>query len=354
MPVTLAVLAKSPASTSRTSMPPSAGSGEPSERSITFDATRVVLGRAASADLVLPDASVSQRHASIRTSGAEYAVVDEGSTNGTFVGGTRLTPHLPRTLRSGDRLRLGRVWVEVRFNTAPATRDLALATRDLAMAMVAELLGGDAHAAARVEVHGGPDDGASVTLTEEGRSYVVGRGEGCDLVLSDPDASRQHVLFVRHAAQTFVVDLGSKNGSYLGPERLPVEREVRVASGQAVELGRTRLVHEEPAVRVLARLSTAPEDEVLDESLAPPSPPSPPPPPASVGVGAEEAAPPVSAAPKSEGEPASAAPRSLSPASRRAPRGRGLSAADVAVVLGALTLIGLSVAGLYWLVGPGR
>ncbi|HRG97819.1 MAG TPA: FHA domain-containing protein, partial [Polyangiaceae bacterium] len=288
MPVTLAVLSKSsPGAPRSTSTPPSAGASERPERSITFDATRVVLGRAASADLVLPESSVSQRHASIRTSGAEYAVVDEGSTNGTFVGDVRLTPHVPRTLRSGDRLRLGRVWVEVRFNSAPATRDLALATRDLAMAMAADLLGGGDLAAARVEVHGGPDDGAAIALTEEGRAYVVGRGEGCDLLLADPDTSRQHVLFVRRGEQTFVVDLGSKNGSYLGPERLPAEREVRVASGQTVELGRTRLVHEEPAVRVLASLSAAPDDEVLDEE------PPPPPPRSSAAPGAEAAAPPT-------------------------------------------------------------
>lgn len=349
MPVTLAVLSTSSGSRSTASGPPSAGGDRP-ERSITFDATRVVLGRAASADLVLPESSVSQRHASIRTSGAEYAVVDEGSTNGTFVGDVRLTPHVPRTLRSGDRLRLGRVWVEVRFNSAPATRDLALATRDLAMAMAAELLGGGEQAAARIEVHGGPDDGAAIALTEEGRAYVVGRGEGCDLLLSDPDTSRQHVLFLRRAEQTYVVDLGSKNGSYLGPDRLPVEREVRIASGQTVELGRTRLVHEEPAVRVLASLSAAPDDEVLEEE------PPPPPPRAS----ARPSEPPPSAPATTPGDPPAPAsasrepPRSAAPASRRATRGRGLSAADVAVVLGALTLIGLSAAGLYWLVGPGR
>lgn len=353
MPVTLAVLSKRLPSPG-TSTPPSAEAGARSERAITFDATRVVLGRAASADLVLPDASVSQRHASIRTSGAEYAVVDEGSTNGTFVGEVRLTPHVPRPLRSGDRLRLGRVWVEVRFNAAPATRDLGLATRELAMAMAADLLGGVDQAAARVEVHGGPDDGATIALTEEGRAYMVGRGEGCDLLLTDPDTSRQHVLFVRRGEQTYVVDLGSKNGAYLGPDRLPAEREVRVASGQTIALGRTRLVHEEPLARVLASLSAAPDDEVLDEE------PPPPPPPASASVLAAATAPAPASAPlaaASDAPPTSAsggAPRSSPPASRRAPRARGPSAADVAVVLGALTLIGLSAAGLYWLVGPGR
>jgi len=56
---------------------------------------------------------VSHRHASIRQRGAEYIVLDEGSSNGTFVGPVRLAPQAPRVLRSGDLVRVGRVWLEV-------------------------------------------------------------------------------------------------------------------------------------------------------------------------------------------------------------------------------------------------
>ena len=38
-----------------------------------------------------------------------YIVVDEASTNGTFVGPVRLPPHTPRIVRSGDLIRLGRI-----------------------------------------------------------------------------------------------------------------------------------------------------------------------------------------------------------------------------------------------------
>ena len=53
--------------------------------SITFDAPRIVIGRGESCEVRLPDPSVSHRHASIRQRGSDYLVVDEGSTNGTFV-----------------------------------------------------------------------------------------------------------------------------------------------------------------------------------------------------------------------------------------------------------------------------
>ncbi|HQK19121.1 MAG TPA: FHA domain-containing protein, partial [Polyangiaceae bacterium] len=69
-----------------------------SDSSITFDQPRVVIGRGEACDFRIPDPSVSHRHASIRQRGTELVVVDEGSTNGTFVGTTRLHPHSPATL----------------------------------------------------------------------------------------------------------------------------------------------------------------------------------------------------------------------------------------------------------------
>ena len=85
-------------------------SGELSKpASITFDAPRIVLGRGDGCEVLLPDPSISQRHASIRQRGTDYVVIDEGSTNGTFVGPVRLSPHAPRVLKTGDLLRLGRI-----------------------------------------------------------------------------------------------------------------------------------------------------------------------------------------------------------------------------------------------------
>lgn len=381
MPVTLVVLPKS------ADLPQTQVGGE---RAVTFDGTRIVLGRASSSDLVLPDGSVSQRHASIRTSGSDYVVVDEGSTNGTYHGETRLTPHLPKTLRTGDRLRLGRIWLEVRVGAAPATANLAFATRDIALALVAEMLesaGGDP--CPRLEVQDGPDAGASLRLTQEGRHYIVGRGDTCDLMLADPDCSREHLIFMRKGSQIFAVDLGAKNGSFLGSERLRPHVETRVPPGRLVQLGRTLLVLEEPIEMELAHLDARLEDELLRESDAPAAPPpsrvGPPTTasapetsplsfvlsersPRSAGVpvsaplgpvssgGAPSAKPPSSKPPSSppaslgSATPSTRAPRSQPPARRS----RGLRGTDVAVILVALALIGASVAGLYMLVGPGK
>src|ERR1700687_4032997 len=79
---------------------------------LTFDGTqRVVIGRGPGSDVRLPDSSVSHRHATLRSQGADFLVVDEGSTNGTFVGGVRIAQGTSRIVRSGDMVRVGRVWL---------------------------------------------------------------------------------------------------------------------------------------------------------------------------------------------------------------------------------------------------
>ncbi|ROR32160.1 HD domain-containing phosphohydrolase [Inmirania thermothiophila] len=57
--------------------------------------------------LPLSDAEVSRVHARIRRLGRGYVVEDLDSTNGTWLRGERIKPHVPYLLREGDELRLG-------------------------------------------------------------------------------------------------------------------------------------------------------------------------------------------------------------------------------------------------------
>jgi pSer/pThr/pTyr-binding forkhead associated (FHA) protein len=56
---------------------------------------------------------VSRRHASLKRFGVDVAIVDLGSTNGTWISGVRIQPHQPVILRSGDRVLLGRLPVQI-------------------------------------------------------------------------------------------------------------------------------------------------------------------------------------------------------------------------------------------------
>ena len=56
-------------------------------RFVTVSGDRIVLGRGASADVRLPDASVATRHATVRADGGRWLLQDERSRNGTAVRG---------------------------------------------------------------------------------------------------------------------------------------------------------------------------------------------------------------------------------------------------------------------------
>jgi hypothetical protein len=66
----------------------------------------IKIGRAATNDIVIPDESVSKFHAYFELIGDNVALADARSTNGTWVGDTRLPPDGdPVAVNIGDRVR---------------------------------------------------------------------------------------------------------------------------------------------------------------------------------------------------------------------------------------------------------
>jgi pSer/pThr/pTyr-binding forkhead associated (FHA) protein len=80
------------------------------------------IGRAPRADFIVEAPLVSRLHCRLTAGASELEVVDLESTNGTFVNGERVTRV---TMRSGDRLGVGRVELHV---TRTATDDPPLRT----------------------------------------------------------------------------------------------------------------------------------------------------------------------------------------------------------------------------------
>src|SRR5882762_5985654 len=79
----------------------------------TWEATDLLrIGRLDPLEVVLDDNSVSRRHAEVRATDHGWRVRDLGSTNGTFLNGTRLQPG-DHTVRLHDIIRLGNVTIVV-------------------------------------------------------------------------------------------------------------------------------------------------------------------------------------------------------------------------------------------------
>lgn len=308
---------------------------------ISFDAPRIVIGRGEGCEVRLPDPSVSHRHASIRQRGTDYIVVDEGSTNGTFVGPVRLSPQAPRVIRSGDFVRVGRVWLQVTIEHVVPTQNPAQATCEIALGLVAGALAEQGEpAAARVRVAEGPDAGRELLVGDFDEPHVIGRGPKVALSLDDPDASRRHCEVFRRGAQLFVRELGSKNGSRLGERAIPADKALAWPAGEVLVIGADRLTYEDPVAEALDELERAADERMrADESVDPPGAETP------AETEAVESPPEslVAEAPR----PAPIAERPRPARSER--RAGGWNATDLLVALLALVVLGLSVAGLWWL-----
>jgi pSer/pThr/pTyr-binding forkhead associated (FHA) protein len=249
---------------------------------LVFDRDAVSLGRAATADVRLPDTAVSLLHARLERAGADWFAIDGGSTNGTRLNGAPLQAGQRRLLRSGDTLEVPGFMLGVSVvETGPCS--VPEATHEVARRMVREVLqalGGGGDAAPSLRVTGGGQAGQRLLLADLGRAYVIGRGTGCDLRLDDRDASREHATVRRDYAGVTLVDMGAKNGVSVGGRRLAGPHQL--ADGDEILVGATSIRFDDPAEAYLRELELhqddAPARTAAAPSLAAPSSPFGPPP----------------------------------------------------------------------------
>ena len=101
---------------------PSRASGVPTQvviveggnkgEAVSLDDAPLLIGRGNDAAIRLDDDYVSTRHARIANSGEQWFVEDLGSTNGTYVGTSRITQ--PTALQLGTQVRIGKTILELR------------------------------------------------------------------------------------------------------------------------------------------------------------------------------------------------------------------------------------------------
>src|SRR2546421_4160912 len=82
----------------------------------------------------------------------------------------------------------------------------------------------------------GPDAGSSSEVT--GKEVTIGRGEDCDIVLADRQASRVHARIRPLGDGRYELsDLGSSNGTYL--DGLRVDQPTVLDGTQQIQVGET-------------------------------------------------------------------------------------------------------------------
>jgi DNA-binding NtrC family response regulator len=109
--------------------------------------------------------------------------------------------------------------------------------------------------------------GIETPLRDDHR-YVLGKGESCDVVMSDPCVSRVHCVLERHGSALYVRDSGSRNGTFINDRRVEcgeltpgtvltvgMTQLVALAAPGLVRTGFERLIGRDPALRSAVELA---------------------------------------------------------------------------------------------------
>lgn len=87
------------------------------------------------------------------------------------------------------------------------------------------------------------EDGTRIPITD---GFSIGRGAGNQLPLQDERASRRHALIHDRSTQGFwIVDLGSRNGTYRNNRR--VQQPARLHDGDSIRVGASQFTFRQPA-----------------------------------------------------------------------------------------------------------
>jgi uncharacterized membrane protein YdfJ with MMPL/SSD domain len=211
-------------------------SGPLSGRAFAVD-RELVVGREG-ADLTIDDPELSRRHAVVRPVDGGIEIEDLGSTNGTFVNGSRVDGK--RTVPAGGSIQLGSSELSVELE--PAAEEAAEPASAAAPASAAPASPGSGPSPgsgrAMLRIVTGTTPGAMIPIGTE--PFVVGRGEsGSGMLDGDPELSRRHAQISKVDGRVVVEDLGSTNGTFVNGNRISAPTVLN--PGDSLYLGTTAL-----------------------------------------------------------------------------------------------------------------
>lgn len=224
----------------------------------SVDEQPVIIGRDKRCHVRIVDNTISSLHAKLlppRAPKQPWRIVDNGSSNGTFVDGSAVTS-VPVPLPNDTLLGFGS-FRQFKFLNA---RSLLLALpplKTIAPAPAVRPTDRLSMSATHVDfadslvvagTPSAPPEGELLLMCntldpialEYGKPVVVGRSSDADLVLPDNKISRRHAEFERCADGVYVRDLGSANGTFVGGVRISEDWQA-LPYGRTVSIGRWEL-----------------------------------------------------------------------------------------------------------------
>ncbi|RMH27305.1 MAG: FHA domain-containing protein, partial [Candidatus Hydrogenedentota bacterium] len=93
---------------------------------------------------------------------------------------------------------------------------------------------------AKFVVKEGPASGQEIPFP--GEHFTIGRSEECEVIIADPNVSRQHAQVIARDGSAMLVDLNSSNGTFVNGN--PISK-VFLMDGDEIRVGETVLIYVE-------------------------------------------------------------------------------------------------------------
>ena len=175
-----------------------------------LESDEVSIGRGSKNSIVIRDNEVSRDHCRLVRFSESYEIHDLDSSNGTFVNGQRVVS--PWLLQPGALIELGDT-ITLEFELTSAQPVAA------ALPTAAPVAATDAKALHySVVMLRGPNVGRAFPLC--GEDFTLGRDLDNQVIIQDPEVSRNHLRFSAIAGGYRVEDLNATNGTFVNGERL--------------------------------------------------------------------------------------------------------------------------------------
>lgn len=213
---------------------------------LTFDQEKIIIGRGKICDIVLPDASVSYHHAVLIRSGANYFILDEQSTNGTILNNEKLIQGRKKVLRNGDCINILNFKLEIKLGVSMQGMQSSEKTLTIARQILKESIESinrDGNSGPNLLILNGQQEGSCFLLPPPISEVYIGRGEDCNIILYDQDASRQHAMLKINWEYIEIQDMESKNGILINDKKY---NQVKLHDRDEIVIGSTRLVFNDP------------------------------------------------------------------------------------------------------------
>jgi pSer/pThr/pTyr-binding forkhead associated (FHA) protein len=231
-------------------------------------------------DILVNDGTVSRNHANITIENGAATIVDLGSSNGTKVGDQRLAANQPVQAASGTPLRFGNWNVTLQITgaasqpqdaatiampaagavadktlvagafdseeTFSASSAVAPAVPPLPSSDSVEPITGGALVGSLRRIEG-PGDDIAVT---EGVITIGRRPENTVVLSGDAYVSGRHAEIVTDSTGTYIVDVGSTNGTVVNGTKIAANQRLLLSEGDEVHIGQNKFRFETSSASV--------------------------------------------------------------------------------------------------------